>query len=698
MSDIEQILFSPITKFINIKLQTKEAIERLGIRNIRDLLFHRPNSYVSNKFSPESSDLKHGDRIVIEVTIAEIQQSTRKNSPTKIYTESKAGPIVLVFFHKIPVFIFNKLRIGSKHIIEGTVELNDFYFQIRHPDFLLKNSIAHKIEPIYPLTYALNNKQLVNYIDTVLRITDVSDDPIFRAIYNALKILHNPASIQQAESQDHIKILAKYELLANQINLALIRKITKKARGRSFTTSLESQEKVLDTLGFTLTNSQKQALKEIETDQLDETRMVRMLQGDVGSGKTLIALLTILNVMNENIQSVIMAPTDLLAIQHYEFFIKALGNQPYIGLLTRKTKSKNLLQKLENGEILILIGTHAVFQEKVNFKNLAYIIIDEQHRFGVEQRLELINKANMPDLLVMTATPIPRSLTLTLFGDMASSKLLEKPKGRLPIITTVMPRTRISDVMQALERKMQIGEKIYWICPLINKEDLEDTNEHLMDTVTRLVDLQKIYGDKVGLVHGKMKNNEKDEAMQRFKEGVTQILVATTVIEVGIDVPDATLIIIENAEKFGLASLHQLRGRVGRSSLQSHAILLYENTRTTIIARKRLEIMRNSEDGFYIAEQDLLLRGGGEILGTKQSGEQDFIFANLKEDMDLLVECNKFAESILLSSNPISSSSGEDPRTHANSIGTSVKSESDFNLLLKIFSKEKNPKQEKLLE
>jgi ATP-dependent DNA helicase RecG len=513
----------------------------------------------------------------------------------------------------------------------------------------------------------------VNYIDTALRITDIADDPTFHPFYNALKILHHPCSIEQSESKEHIKTLAKYELLANQINLALIRETIKKARGRSFTKALESQEEVIARLGFTLTNSQNQALKEIELDQLDGSRMVRMLQGDVGSGKTLIALLTILNVMEQGLQSVIMAPTDLLAIQHYEFFTKALGNEGYIGLLTRKTKSKDLLQKLENGEILILIGTHAVFQEKVNFKDLAYIIIDEQHRFGVEQRLELINKANMPDLLVMTATPIPRSLTLTLFGDMASSKLLEKPKGRLPIVTTVMPRTRIADVMQALERKMQIGEKIYWICPLIAKEDLEDENEHLMDTVTRLIDLQKIYGNKVGLVHGKMKNNEKDDAMKQFKDGTTQILVATTVIEVGIDVPDATLIIIENAEKFGLASLHQLRGRVGRSSLQSHAVLLYENTRTTTIARKRLEIMRDSEDGFYIAEQDLLLRGGGEILGTKQSGEQDFIFADLTEDMELLVECNKSVGSLL--------SSGTTP-----------------NLLLKLFSREKNQAQEKLLE
>jgi len=677
-TDLEKIIFSSPNKFLNIKPQTIDALSRLKIKNIRDLLFHKPTSYITNKLEQDITELHHGERIIIEVKISEIQQSTKRNSPTKIYTESKAGPIVLVFFHKIPVFIFNKLRIGSRHIIEGVIELNDFFFQIRHPEFLLKPSQIHEIEPVYPLTYAITNKQLINYIDTALQITniqgEVRDFALLQPIFTALKTLHHPHTIEEANHNEHVKILAKYELLANQINLALIRDSIKKARGRSFKKVEEKQNSVLNHLDFTLTKSQKEALAEIEQDQLDETRMVRMLQGDVGSGKTLVALLSILNVIEKGLQAVIMAPTDLLAMQHYEFFMKALGKQPYIGLLTRKTKNNDMLNKIESGEMLILIGTHALFQEKVIFKDLAYIIIDEQHKFGVAQRLELINKANMPDLLVMTATPIPRSLTLTLFGDMSSSKLIDKPRGRLPIVTSIIPRTRINDVMIALERKMEIGEKIYWICPLIEKSDPDYIDEHLIDIETRFNELQKIYGSKVGFVHGKMKNNEKDESMKSFKDGITQILVATTVIEVGIDVPDATLIIIENAEKFGLASLHQLRGRVGRSILQSHAILLYENKRTTEIAKKRLEIMKNSEDGFYIAEQDLLLRGGGEILGTKQSGEQNFIFADLSRDMELLLECNKYAATVdkiqLL----------------------------ELSLILKIFSPEPNPEKEKLLE
>ncbi len=639
MLDLEKVLFSPVTRFITLKPVTVQALARLGINNIRDLLFHRAHSYLTKTIAPEA--FHHKERVIVEITIGEIQTPARKSQPTKIYGETPCGPLVLVFFHKIPAFIFSKLRIGSKHIVEGVVELNDFFFQIRHPDFVFGNTSKSSLEPVYPLTYGITNKQLVNYVNTALKLViPMAPEGHNHLILQALQAIHTD------ENHEAIKTLAKYELLANQINLALIRDSLKKARGRSFPKATVKQDEILGNLGFTLTASQTEALAEIEADQLDETRMVRMLQGDVGSGKTLVALLTMMNIVNKGLQSVIMAPTDLLASQHFSFFSKALNGMPYVALLTGKTKAaerRDILHRLEIGEILILIGTHAVFQEKVNFKDLAYIVIDEQHRFGVEQRLELISKANMPDLLVMTATPIPRSLTLTLFGDMASSKLTQKPQGRLPILTTVMSKTHTAEVMQALERKMQKGEKIYWVCPLIEKNEQEDEEQFLMDVETRYEDLQKIYGAKVGIVHGKMKNDQKDLAMQRFKGGLTQILVATTVIEVGIDVSDATLMIIENAEKFGLAQLHQLRGRVGRSDLASHAILLYESKRFSSTARARLEIMRKSEDGFYIAEQDLLLRGGGEILGTRQSGEQSFMFADLTQDMELLLESNKYA-------------------------------------------------------
>ncbi len=493
-----------------------------------------------------------------------------------------------------------------------------------------------------------------------------------------------------------LRRLATRELFANQLSLQHLRQQTKLKQGNSFTKSAQLQQSILKILGFELTYDQKKVIEEIKKDQLSPTEMMRLLQGDVGSGKTLVALLTIVNVVYSNdlenssiyhkFQAVLMAPTDLLANQHHQFFVKALSESGIkIGLLTGKISSKErnkLLSELENGDIDILIGTHALFQEKVIFKNLGYIVIDEQHKFGVQQRLDLINKASYPDVLVMTATPIPRSLTLTMFGDMDISKLTSKPKNRLPIITSILPKTKLNNVISVLDKKLTSGEKIYWICPLIDQTDEELVTQEkntrplaklayaeefegdaerrtaaysnvredsstastyklpaevefckrstgLTDVNSRFITIETVYPNIITTIHGKMKNEQKDTIMQQFKNGNIKILIATTVIEVGIDVPDATLIVIENAEQFGLAQLHQIRGRVGRGMLQSHCILLYDPQKLTILAKSRFEVMRNSNDGFYIAEQDLLLRGSGEILGTKQSGEIRFFFADL---------------------------------------------------------------------
>lgn len=652
MPNLESILFSPISSQIRLKPETEKALKRLTIHNVRDIILHIPHNYQSVKLMPKEKDVKEGDRIITEGIIKRIEKPSHKRSPTKIYIETNLGLISLVFFSKIPIFIYNKLRIEGNITVEGTLSLNDFHYQITHPDFIFNPRESKEIEPIYPLTYALNNKQLTNYIKKIFNTIegiDLEEDLFFAKIFDTLKKIHFPNNQNEIDNvSKHIQILAKYELLSNQINLAKIRSKIKIADGRSFKKQNEMQIKILSHLGFTPTDSQSKVLEEIEKDQNSPSRMVRMLQGDVGSGKTLVALLSIINVLSQNMQSVLMAPTEILAIQHYNFFKKALGDDERIALLTGKTKNKKaFIEKLAKGEILILIGTHAIFQEKVTFKNLAYIVIDEQHKFGVGQRLDLISKAENPDLLVMTATPIPRSLTLTMFGDMASSKLIGKPKGRLPIITNVMSKTRIDEMIEAIKRKIDIDEKIYWICPMIEKMGEDDDNQHLMDVTARASHLEQIYPNMVGIIHGKMKNEEKDQIMLQFKEGNLKILVATTVIEVGIDVPDATLIIIENAEKFGLSSLHQLRGRVGRSNLQSHSLLLYAPERTSKIARERMKIMKDSEDGFYIAEQDLILRGGGEILGTKQSGEQRFIFADLSTDLEILLESNKKANILI---------------------------------------------------
>ncbi len=566
----------------------------------------------------------------------------RRGAPVKIYGDNDTGGLLLVFFNKIHPFIFNKLRVGSKVVVSGKVELNDFYHQISHPDIILdRKHLGFGIEPVYPLTYGITNKQLSGYVSKVLEIAK-SEPSHDKKLLDALIGIHSPKNVRDVEM--HLKTLARLELMANQISLAKIRQKSCAEPGSSFSKAARLQEATLSRLGFTLSQGQEQVLKEIESDQVANSRMTRMLQGDVGSGKTLVALMTMLNVAQTGSQSALMAPTDLLATQHYALFSRALDGVARVALLTGKTKSKErteILKSLESGEILVLIGTHALFQNNVNFNNLGYIIIDEQHRFGVQQRLELVAKGNNPDLLVMTATPIPRSLTLTLFGDMSVSRLTTKPEMRPEIATSVMRVSKINDVIAGIERKLAAFQRVYWVCPLIEQEE---EAQDFSDVVSRWAALNNIYPNKVGLLHGKMLNETKDEVMQRFKSGDLDILVATTVIEVGIDVPEATLIVIENAERFGLSQRHQHRGRVGRGMTQSHCVLLYDKAGE--VARNRMEIMRTSNDGFYIAEQDLKLRGGGEILGLKQSGQEEFRFADLVRDIELVIECHKAANTL----------------------------------------------------
>ncbi len=707
MLTISEFFFLPIKSRINASDNIIDGLKRLGIINLRDLLFYRPTSYQVKTTSPNLSLLKNGQLIQAEVTIEEVLVPKSKKQPLKILGSNETGSILLVFFNRPPYFLLNKFTIGSKHIVEGKVQVYSSLAQISHPIFIFDKKLTNPIESIYPLTYGIINKQLYSYIIKALDLLEKECDSIpenfqeikdyTKSLLKDLKTMHlyqaTTDKLEELQTQA-LRRLAEKELFANQLSLQQLRQQTKLKQGNSFTKSDQLQQSILKILGFELTHDQKKVIEEIEKDQLSPTEMMRLLQGDVGSGKTLVALLTIVNVVYSNdptnwnvkqgvsersvhevrehanapkfcgansqdhlsiyhkFQAALMVPTDLLANQHYQFFIKALSESEIkIGLLTGKISSKErnkLLSELENGDIDILIGTHALFQEKVNFKNLGYIVIDEQHKFGVQQRLDLINKASHPDVLVMTATPIPRSLTLTMFGDMDISKLTSKPKNRLPIITSILPKTKLNNVISVLDKKIRAGEKIYWICPLIDQNDQELTtqakNTGMTDVNSRFITIETAYPNITAIIHGKMKNEPKDMIMQQFKNGNIKILVATTVIEVGIDVPDATLIVIENAEQFGLAQLHQIRGRVGRGMLQSHCILLYDPKKLSIFAKSRLEVMRNSNDGFYIADQDLLLRGSGEILGTKQSGEIRFFFADLARDLDLLTKANKLAE------------------------------------------------------
>ncbi|MCC8369204.1 MAG: ATP-dependent DNA helicase RecG [Rickettsia endosymbiont of Oxypoda opaca] len=732
--NIEKFLFVSVGSLLNLSENISQGLKRLGIITVRDLLFYRPISWQVKIISPNLYEVKEGQLIQTKVTIEKIFLPIKKHQPLKITAANDTGSLLMVFFHKLPPFIFNKLKVGTTHTISGKVQFFDHYVQISHPEFIYNPKFAGAIEPIYPLTFGINNKQIYSYI---LKLIDIFEEKYnklklgankevmeyIESLLTDLKILHfqypydasichsyaslchssesgnlenasshtefisgytNPlrhceegrspdVAIQRKNSKkccenyyfldghgakEHlamtgelsIKRLAAKELIANQISLYNIRKQIQLKRGNNFSKATVIQQSVLNELGFELTEGQQKVIAEIEQDQSSSFEMMRLLQGDVGSGKTLVALLTIVNAVGAKFQATLMAPTDLLANQHYEFFVKALKNTDIkVALLTGKILGiarKNVMSQLENGEIDILIGTHALFQEKVNFKNLGYIVIDEQHKFGVQQRLNLINKGANPDVLVMTATPIPRSLALTVFGDMAISKLTSKPKNRLAITTNVMPFSRIENIIEVLNKKLTLGERIYWICPLIDQNDKElkiaENIIPLTDVMSRFAAIDLVYPKIGGIIHGKMKNDQKDAVMRQFKEGQIKLLVATTVIEVGIDVPEATLIIIENAEQFGLAQLHQLRGRVGRGSAPSYCILLYNPKRLSNVARKRFEIMKSTNDGFYIAEQDLKLRGGGEILGMKQSGEIQFFFADLARDLDLLIKANKF--------------------------------------------------------
>jgi ATP-dependent DNA helicase RecG len=672
------IFFQPIKTLLPISEQAQKALGRLKIVNLRDLVFYKPIAYNLIRINPDLTKVKNGELIQTEVRIDDVLRPSSKRSPLKIKASNTTGTVILVFFSKIHPFIFSKLRIGQKYIITGKVEIFDRSLQISHPEFIFRQNLTTPVMPVYPLTYGIINKQLYGYIREAISILEnaintrkffsqqqLEEKKYIDELLSEIKNLHLIGYSGTNYDIDrnislNIKKLAEKELFANQASLVKIKTEEQKRHGRSFPPNHDLHKSILKKLGFELTEGQLKAIKEIETDQFTDIQMMRMLQGDVGSGKTLVALLTMLNVVTSGTQTALMAPTDLLSAQHYQFFCNALEDTSIkVELLTGKTSPKQQLQlkkDLAEGNIDILIGTHALFQKGVEFKDLGYIIIDEQHRFGVEQRLELIKKASRPDVLVMTATPIPRSLTLTMFGDMSVSQLKTKPRNRLPIITSAISSEKRSEVIISLNKKLQIGEKIYWVCPLIDQSDeilktvfSEEGNPDLSlfsDVSTRFTELDKAYPNQVAMIHGKMKATLKDQVMQEFKNGKVRILVATTVIEVGIDVPDSNLIIIENAEKFGLAQLHQLRGRVGRGSKQSYCLLMYNQKKLSKFARERLKIMRESNDGFYIAEQDLILRGGGEILGTKQSGEPVFFFADLTRDLKILLHANNLTKSL----------------------------------------------------
>ena len=664
-------LFADVTALNGVGEKYAKLLDNLCGRRVIDLLWHLPYALIDRRYTPKLAYAKAGEINTLKVRVVEHIAPKSRQHPYQVLCEDDSGEITLVFFKVYADSIQKNLPIGEERIISGKVERFNNRWQMSHPDYIVspQNLAAMPaIEAVYGLTAGISNK-FVNRLENMAlqRVPPMPEwlEPHHQKALNlpsfneALTAAHHPQSPADFLPSAPARMRLAYdELLANQLALALVRQKVKKQSGRKIAGNGLLRRQICQKLPFQLTAAQERVLREIFADQASEYRMLRLLQGDVGSGKTIVALLTMLNAVECGAQAALMAPTEILAKQHYETLAPLCEE---IGvkceLLTGRIKGKTrarVLAELQEGKINILIGTHALFVEDVAFRDLACVIIDEQHRFGVHQRLNLSNKGNHADILVMTATPIPRSLILTAFGDMEYSKIDQLPAGRKPVDTRVMPLSKIDAVVAAIERKLAAGTRVYWVCPLVEESEKVD----LAAAENRFEILRGIFGDVVGLVHGKMKEKQKDEVMEKFRSGEIKLLVATTVIEVGVNVPEATVMIIEHAERFGLAQLHQLRGRVKRGNQSAVCILLYswplgENSRA------RLNIMKESEDGFVIAEKDLELRGGGEILGTRQSGFNQFRLAQMPEHQNLLITANKDAQLILQQDAELSSPRGQ---------------------------------------
>ena len=653
-------LFQPLDTLKGIGPKLKSRLKHLVGNYVIDLIWHLPNGFIDRSYKPCINDAEIGRVASIKCKVIKHTPSFRRNIPYRVVCEDDTGRLNLVWFNSRKDYLEKLLPLDKEIIISGKIDFYKDTKQITHPEYIIsaeEEDELPNVESTYSLTQGLTNKVVRGNIDRILKIipkiNEWHDEGIIKdmnwpsfneAIYN----VHNPKNENDLTSQNLSKQRIIYdELLAHQISMQLISKELNHQKGVPLKTNTKEINRFIETLPFNLTNSQIKCIEEISIDMEKPFRMLRLLQGDVGSGKTLVALVSILTAVNNQKQAALMVPTEILANQHYESFKELLSNNYNIDVLTGKTSQterEKIYANIETGKTDIIIGTHALFQEKVKFLDLGFVAIDEQHKFGVHQRLLLTSKNNAlpPHVLLMTATPIPRTLELTTYGSMSVSKITEKPKGRQDIKTAAKPLSKLNETILSLKKTIDGNNKIYWVCPLIEESEKID----LAAAEDRYETLKKHYPNNVLLIHGKMKNDEREKIMDEFKNGDTKILVSTTVIEVGIDIPQATVMIIEHAERFGLSQLHQLRGRVGRGSDQSSCLLLYQNP-IGENAKKRIETLRKTNDGFIIAEQDLLLRGSGEILGTRQSGFHIFKIANFNEDNELLDMANKNAKEIV---------------------------------------------------
>jgi ATP-dependent DNA helicase RecG len=651
-------LFAPATALPGIGPQTAKLFERLCGPLVVDLVWHLPTGIVDRRASPRLKDIEHQAVVTVRARV-EGHEPGHGRRPYRVICSDGSGTLALVYFNVKSDYLMRLLPVGAERIVSGRVEFYNGAAQMPHPDLVLRPDELDRlkpIEPVYALTAGLAPRLVQKAVTAALERVPVLPEWIdpglcrargWPAWDTALRHVHMPmAEADLSPAEPARQRLAYDEILASQLAVALVRARRRRQKGRAVEGTGLLAGAVESGLGFRLTAAQRLAVAEIAADMARPQRMMRLLQGDVGSGKTVVALLAMLAAVESGAQAALLAPTEILARQHHASLARhATAAGVEIGLLTGREKGRGraaLLKGLAEGRVPIVVGTHALLQPDVAFRDLALAVVDEQHRFGVEQRLALAAKGEATDTLLMSATPIPRSLMLTVYGDLDVSRLNEKPPGRQPVDTRTVALERLAEIVAAVGRALAQRAKVYWICPMVEESETAD----LAAAEERHAQLAFLAPGRIGLVHGRMKAAEKDRMMAGFAGDAIDLLVATTVVEVGVDVAQANVMVIEHAERFGLAQLHQLRGRIGRGGAAATCLLLYQPP-LGAVARRRLEILRETEDGFRIAEADLELRGAGEVLGTRQSGMPSLLLADLATHHELIAIAHDDARLVL---------------------------------------------------
>ncbi|WP_415304821.1 ATP-dependent DNA helicase RecG [Candidatus Pelagibacter sp. Uisw_090] len=649
-------LLADLTKLNGVGKKTMEILKKKKVNNIFDLLWRLPKSYTDRTLVSRICDLQIGVIQTIRIIPLKYQFPRVRNLPNRVNCLDETGKIDCIFFNSHEGYVRKILPLNEEVTISGKIGNYKGRYQITNPTYISQDSsLIETVDNKYSLTEGITEKTYNKIINQILKnlplLNEWHDKEVLKKFDNeswneAIIKLHDPTNIENYKANFY-KRLAYDEILASFLVNSEIRKKIKKIKKVSKKFTKQAHNNIVNKLNFNLTNDQKLSLEDINKDLNSKSKMFRLLQGDVGSGKTIVALISSLSVISSGFQVALMAPTEILARQHYTLAKKLFPKDISIELLSSKNENiekKRIVKELENNKIHMVFGTHAIFQKKIIFANLGYIIIDEQHKFGVRQRKLLSDKGgDNCDVLLMSATPIPRTLTMSVYGDMDVSIIREKPSNRKEVKTYSKLESKIDDVIKFVKKEIKDGNQIFWVCPLIEESKKLDHQS----SVNKFKSLNKLFPNNVALLHGKIENEEKEVILNKFLNKEYSILVSTTIIEVGIDFPNANVIIIENANKFGLSQLHQLRGRVGRGTKQASCILMFKSN-LSVNAKKRINILKNSNDGFEISEEDMKLRGFGDLLGFKQSGVKNFRLADPIQNEDLFLMAEKQIKKIEL--------------------------------------------------